>query len=261
MLKEYSSVLITGATSGIGEELAKKLASKSNKLLLTGRNKEKLQSLSKDLSQITKIETKISDLKEESSRKIILDWIEIEKPTLVINSAGFGLYGEALSHPIQETLDILKLDGEATLEITLKAADTLLKSGTSGTILNISSAAGFLVFPKFSVYAATKAFVTAVSQSLYYELKDKGISVLAFCPGVVATNFRRSAAKGKETRKQLEIELGAADTADAILRQIENKKPVMIYDWRYRFLISLSQWLPKSWQAKLMGKSIDDLIK
>ena len=180
--------LITGASSDLGIALAQALHHKGYELLLTARTQPPLP-----------FPFRAADLTQDCSP--IISWIQEECPSLIINNAGAGLYGPALSHSTQEQLDLLELNAKALLELTLEGARALQKQSKKGTILNIASAAGLFPYPTFSVYSASKGFVTTLSQALDAELKPQGIRVLVACPGQIATSFRQKASKGAFNKK------------------------------------------------------------
>jgi len=242
--------LITGATSGIGEGLAKALANKGFDLYLTGRNEEKLQSLKNELN--AKVEIFPCALEEDY--RPLLHWMEEFAPGLIINNAGFGLYGDMINHSVEEQTAIVRVNCEALLAITLKGAQLMRAKGKHGTILNISSAGGYQPFPGFAAYVASKAFVTSLSTSLHEEMSDYGINVLVSCPGRIRTNFAKRASKQPEEKKAPGYVMTLEYAVDRMIRQMETGKPVDIFDWHYRFLVHLSRWIPDQWICKLLRK-------
>ncbi len=245
--------LVTGATSGLGKALCYLLASKNIPLIISGRNEEELEEL-KQLLQVP-VTTCKADLSIPEDRKKLLALIHEYVPDLVVNNAGFGLYGEALSHTTQEQLDILEVDGKAVLEITLEAARVLKNEGKPGTILNVSSAACFYVFPGFSVYAATKGFVRQASMGLDGELKPYGIRVLTACPGQIKTAFRMRASKN-HPQKSYRHAMSTKSAAEHLWHQIQTGKRVYTFDVRYWLVILLSRLVPEPIVEKFLKKSI-----
>lgn len=243
--------LITGASSGLGKELAVQLARQGYSLILTGRNAEALNKL--DLS----VETmRLSlDLTDKKQREQLLHIIEEKRPDLVINCAGKGLYGNCLDLSIREQLDLIEINLIAVVEITLFAVKLMSKNNQKGTILNISSAASFFSFPLFAAYSASKSFVTNFSRSLHRELKGSGIDVLVSCPGMIDTPFRLRAAKREI--KQGSPSISVKKAANLLIKQIEKKKPFTIIDWRVHFLILLSRLFPNKVREEISMRSIE----
>lgn len=243
--------LITGATSGIGEALAKLLAAKKITLILTGRNQNKLEALATVLSQETKVDIVTADLGNPLERKKVLLAIQQHIPDLVINNAGFGIYGDVLSTGTSEQMNVLEVNGAALLECTLEGAHALKRAGKKGVILNMSSVAGLMPMPGMAVYGAAKAFVTSFSEAVDTELQDQGIRVLVFSPGQVATGFANRAAKRKVEKREGPL-LTVEETARRIVKQIEKCEGSVIFDWRYRLLI----WLAKAFLPTILYKKI-----
>lgn len=254
-----SLVLITGATSGIGRATAELFAEKRVNLILTGRNRIELEQLQARLSEKVKVEIVQADLAQKEERQCILDMIHGQVPDLVINNAGFGLYGDALTHSTQEQLKMLDVNGRAVLEITLEAGKTLISAKKKGVILNISSAAAFQILPTMAVYAASKTFVNHFSQALDFEFKKNGVRVLTLCPGMVDTKFQIRAG-GKMDKEQAGV-MSASFVAEQIWKQIEKLNPLVIIDWKYRFMTLISFLLPKSWIAAIVARNIAKRIK
>src|SRR5580693_8214964 len=147
--------LVTGASSGLGKALCHLLAKKGVRLIVTGRNRSKLEELHGLVH--------VADLAQ--SRDSLIKLIHEHVPDLVINNAGWGLYGDALSHTTKEQMDILEVNANAVLEISLEAARAMIKAKTEGAIVNIASGAAFFAFPTLAVYAASKAFVGSFSEA------------------------------------------------------------------------------------------------
>jgi uncharacterized protein len=238
---EYSSALVTGASSGLGKALCHLLASKGIALIITGRDLLQLQKLEQTLPSVP-ILSLAADLSDPSGRQTLRALIRERAPDLIINNAGFGLYGEALNHSLKEQLDILEVNGAALLELTLEGAKAMRDRKKRGTILNVSSAASFFPFPNFSVYAASKAFVTTLSQGLDVEFAPYGVRVLTSCPGQIITSFRSRAAKGFPQRRD-HLSMTAQKAAKLIWKQIEKQKHLQIIDWRTHLLIWVARYL------------------
>lgn len=237
--------LITGATSDLGKELAIALAKQGYRLLLTAPNAKKLNIFSGE-------NTLAADLTIKKERQKVIEWMRSYEVELIVNNAGAGLYGLALSHSIEEQLNLLTLNGEAALELCLAGAKNMIRPGI---ILNISSAAAFMPYPYFSVYSASKRFLLNFSQAFDVEMKKEGIRVLCACPGQIATSFRIKASKGR-FNKITPMTLSITKVVAALLWQMQKQKPVHIIDWRYHLLILLQKWIPTPIKNFLLIKTI-----
>jgi uncharacterized protein len=246
---KLSSALITGASSGIGEALARLLAEKGIQLIVVARNKEKLHALARDLSHLVPVEVLACDLSDADQRQTLIKAIHSRKPDLIINNAGFGRYGDVLTYDSKEMIEMVEVDVTALMEISIEGARALVSAGKEGVIMNVSSAAAFQIFPSFSVYAASKAFVNLFSESFDFEVAPLGVRVLTCCPGMVDTHFRHRAS-GDPDQKASPGSMSVDFAAKEIWRQVQKKKRLHVFDWKYRFLTGVSRLLPKSWLAK-----------
>ncbi|MCE2981933.1 MAG: SDR family NAD(P)-dependent oxidoreductase [Parachlamydia sp.] len=244
----YELALVTGATSGIGYALCRLLARQGISLLVTGRNAAQLGALQKEFPDLVH-KAFTADLSTSEGVAQIIEIIQEYSPDLVINNAGFGLYGDVLSYSMEESEKMIAVNIEAVMKLSIEAARALVSNQQKGTILNVASAAAFLTAPILAVYAASKAFVVSFSSSFDQEVKSHGVRVLAACPGMVETAFSERAGANKRHEKQGVMSVDYA--AEAIWKQILRLKPVEIIDWKVRLLICLSRCLPRKWSAAL----------
>lgn len=189
------TVLITGASFGIGYELAKIFAKEKYNLILVARNLEKLNQIKDELQNPDiQIFTIQKDLSYPNSPKELFD--EINKKGLeidiLINNAGFGLLGSFVELDLQTQLDMIQLNITSLVHLTYLVLPQMIAKN-SGKIMNVASTAAFQPGPNMAVYYATKAFVLSFSEALYAELKSKGITVTALCPGPTRTEFQKRA--------------------------------------------------------------------
>lgn len=253
----FKLALVTGASSGIGAALCRLLASKGISLIASGRNADRLQALADELKPESNVIPLTADLATQEGRKRIVDALYQYQPDLVVNNAGFGLYGEALTYETREQVEILNVNSAAVLELTLEGARAMISAEKKGVILNVSSAAAMQVFPCMAVYSASKAFVNQMSESLDFEMRSYGVRILASCPGVVLTSFRTRAA-GIENVPENTPAMSAEFAAEQIWRQIQKEKPLHVFDWKTRLATYLSRFIvPKSWVAALLTKIVE----
>ncbi|MDN4166706.1 SDR family oxidoreductase [Cytophagales bacterium LB-30] len=193
-MKEY--ILLTGASSGIGYEMAKQLASKNYNLLLVARSEDKLSQLQRDLQKQYPVEVEyfLFDLAEPNSASDLYQLVK-EKNYLVtglINNAGFGDYGNFVEMPLKKDEEMIAVNITALVGLTKLFGADMVKAG-KGRIMNVASLLSFLPFPYYSIYSATKCFVLAFTETLAAELEGTGVSVTALCPGTVETPFHTEA--------------------------------------------------------------------
>jgi uncharacterized protein len=226
--------LITGASAGIGLEFARQLAGRAQTLILVARRQTRLEELRDELRsrypQLT-IHLRKTDLTNEEQLHALGDWIEAEQMAvdLLINNAGLGDLGLFATSDSEKVERMLKVNVVALTLLTHR-----LLSGMSarkrGTIINVSSSAGFLPMAGFAVYAASKAYVTSFSEALRAELRGSGVTVTTLCPGPVHTEFNQVARRpNSEANPAPEI---AVVSVDKVVRETlaaaEKDRPLII---------------------------------
>lgn len=196
------TVLITGASSGIGLELAKEFAKDGTNLVLVARSSDKLEKLSQYLIQKYNVQVDIisKDLSQISSSKEIYDWCIQKKIEIsyLINNAGFGDFGKFAESNWEKQLMMINLNITTLTHLTHLFLPTMIKN-KFGRILNVASTAAFQPGPTMSVYYATKAFVLHFSEAISNELIGTGVTVTALCPGATESGFQ-DAAKMQESK-------------------------------------------------------------
>ncbi|MFA5459121.1 MAG: SDR family NAD(P)-dependent oxidoreductase, partial [Bacilli bacterium] len=181
-------VLITGASSGIGMEMAKYLDTLNHDLILVARQKDKLINLKEQLTRKAKIIT--VDLADEDACLQLYQAVTDEKIDILINCAGFGVYGEFAYTDLRKELDMIDINIKAT-HILTKLFLKDMKKRNKGYILNVSSLAAFQAGPLMASYYATKAYVLRMTTAIYEELRrnKSQVKISVLCPGPVATGF------------------------------------------------------------------------
>lgn len=186
------TVLITGASTGIGRELARLFAQDGAKLILTARSADKLRELANELKQKYQTESVVipMDLGDPASPKILVDEIASQglQVDILINNAGFGQFGRFHEIPLERHLSMLRLNICALTELTYRIVPQMLER-QRGNILNIGSTASFQPGPNSAVYYASKGYVLSMSEALYVECKKKNVWVSCLCPGPTRTPF------------------------------------------------------------------------
>ncbi len=190
------TVLITGASSGLGENFAEIFAKQGYHLVLVARSEDKLRHLAQRLENQYKVQSTIivQDLSLPHSAEKIYNEVKSQNIHIdvLINNAGFGKIGAFIDEKLSTITEMLNLNVTALTELTALFLPEM-KAKNSGKILNIASTAAFQSLPNFGVYAATKAYVLNFTEALHYELKDSNIAVTALCPGPTHTGFAKRA--------------------------------------------------------------------
>lgn len=186
------TVLVTGASSGIGVELARLFAANGDRLILAARREDRLRSLADELSDRHKVEVSVipCDLAKPEGAKELA--IEAGRKGLVVdvlvNNAGFGLRGKFAKLPFDRQLEMIQVNVTAPTALAGLFLPGMLARGRGG-ILNVASLAAFQAGPDMAIYYATKAFLLSFSEALYEETRGTGVTVTALCPGPVPTEF------------------------------------------------------------------------
>src|SRR5215470_5024758 len=213
----YQTALVTGASSGIGQRLAKLLAGDGRDLVIVARRTELLEALA-------------ARLREEHK-------VSVE---LLVNNAGFGSSGSFTDLPVGTAEDQIRLNVAAVVRLTHAALPGMLRRGHGG-VLNVSSVAGFVPSPGAAVYGATKAFVTSFSESLSAEVQHRGVHVTALCPGFTRTEFRDGSSSGPGGLAWLDADRVARAGLDAVAAG----RVLTVPGAQYKSVVSLTRMLPR----------------
>ncbi len=251
-----NTALITGASSGIGKELAKIHAAKGRDLILVARRLDLLKALQQELIQKYKVEVQViqKDLSMVGSSQELYD--EVVKNgwqvDYLFNNAGFGGKGAFLDRELEDDVVMVRLNVMTLLKLThLFGRD--MKARGKGKILQTASTAGFLPGPYQNTYFATKAFVVSHTKGLAHELKGTGVTVTALCPGPVATEFAQVAGFGGS--QMFDGAASAQKTAQKAYQAMEKGKTIFISELKFSFLIKvLMPVLPLSITSSIIAK-------
>ena len=245
------TVLITGATSGIGYEFSKIFMENNYDVILVGRNLEKLREL-EDFSKkkcvrayIYKFDLSLSENIDFLYKKIKT---EVGKVDILINNAGIGFNGEFNEIDWQKQLDIINVNIISLTKLTKLILKDMINE-KEGKILNVSSTGAYQPGPLISVYYASKAYVLSFSEALREEVKDKGINVVTLCPGATKTNFSKRAGKG-----DLDVAMSAEEVAECGYKALMNNKAICIPGIMNKVLVFLSKVSPTTLNAKIVKK-------
>ena len=211
-----TTALITGASVGIGLELAKQFAAHGHDLILVARNRDALEAAAGTLEGRHGIRATViqSDLADPNSPQRLFEAVMAEglRVDILVNNAGFGLGGEFAETDIDRELDMIQVNIAALTYLTKLFMQPMVLR-RSGRILNVGSTAGFQPGPLMSVYYASKAYVLSFSQALHEELRDTGVTVTCLCPGSTATEFAERAGISNSRLFTLTGVASAADVA------------------------------------------------
>ncbi len=238
--------LITGASSGLGKDMAKYLASLGWDLILVARREERLKKLQSQLK--TNVEIIILDLAQEENCYKLYELTKNKNIDLLINNAGFGLFGLTTETDLDRELEMINLNIKAVDILTKLFLQDFVKKN-EGHILNVASSAGFLAGPRLNTYYATKNYVLKFTLAIYEELRQtkSNVKISCLCPGPVATEFNKVAG-GKFN---IEEEQSARVAKYAIDKTLKNKL-IIIPGFTIRLGVFLNRFLPTKLSLRIV---------
>lgn len=243
-----SVVVLSGASAGIGAELARVFARHGHRLVLIARREERLRQLADELARGGAPAPIVLALDLEHPGAA--DTVDAELsarnlcPQFVVNNAGFGLVGKAHERDRGEQLRMIDLNIRALTDFSLRWVDALARH--QGGILNVASVAGFLPGPGSAVYYASKAYVLSFTEALHRELKRKGVRVTALCPGPVRTEFQARAGLPADEAPGL-LDVPAAQVAEAGYRGLMAGRRVVVPGGLNKVVTFLPRLVPRAW--------------
>lgn len=249
-----NTTLITGASSGIGEVFARKLAARGQNVLLVARSEDKLITLCNELGRSNSIRAQYValDLSRPESPARLFE--EVEKRAMsvdmLINNAGFGSMGEFSKLDLARELNMIDLNIKSLVELTHRFLAPMLER-KAGTIINVASTAGFQPVPFMATYAATKAFVLSFSEALWEENRPHGVHIMALCPGVTDTNFFEAARGHKPPARVSQTPEEVVETA---LRGLSRGRSHVISGWINFLMVESERLAPRSLVTRLAGR-------
>lgn len=242
--------IVTGASGGIGLEIARQLAEYNYKVTMVARSEERLTKAVASLSG-SGHQLLIADLTDIEEVNRIAEMISVYKFDVLINNAGGGNYGQFTNITLQDHLNTMQLNMNALVTLS----HSFLKTAVSGdALINVGSMLALSSLPGGAVYAGTKSFVANFSESLWYEYKPKGIFVMGFNPGAAKSDFHLNA--GKQTSDFPEFVLSSTqEVANELVAALRNRsKPRVIQGWKNRLMLFGFKFLNRKTAVNIMGK-------
>jgi uncharacterized protein len=246
--------VVTGASSGIGEGLARRLARDGRHLVLVARRKDRLETLARELgaNHGVTVDVIAADLvrpgaaeelvAEIGRRELAVDWL--------VNNAGFGTVGRFDRLPVERELEEIRLNVGVLVELTGRCLPAMIARG-KGVVMNIASMGGFAPGPYMATYAATKAFVLSFSEAIAAELRGTGVEVLCVCPGFTRTEFQDKAAVDVTGVPNFAW-MSADQVADQAVRAV-GRGPVLVNGAMNSVVTSLVRVVPRSVTSRLVA--------
>ena len=225
-----ATVVVTGASSGIGAEIARGLGRRGYPLVLVARRADRLGELAAELARDHAVRTEVLplDLGEGSARAGLVERIAQQTPVGLVNCAGFGTNGLFQSLELRRETEQVTVNALALMELTHAALPGMIARG-SGAVLNVGSIAGFQPLPDAAVYSATKAFVQTFSEAVHEGLHGTGVSCTVLCPGPVPTEWWEVAGAAVTPQSGLgPVAISAAAVAEAAIAGMLDGKRLVV---------------------------------
>lgn len=243
--------IITGASSGFGKEFTKLLVTDEtlDEIFVLSRSGDKLEALKSELGG--KIKPYIIDLSVPEKIKEFGEYLKVQNTNvkILINNAGYAKFCSYDDLSIDESLNMINLNISGVVAMGLVCIP-FMEEGSH--ILNIASQAGFQPVPYQNIYSATKSFVKNYSQALNVELKEKGISVTAVCPGWMKTNlYERGCIGARKATKRFMLMVSPEKAAKKALKDAYNNKDISIYGLHVKIAVWFTKFLPEKWIMKI----------
>jgi short-subunit dehydrogenase len=246
--------IITGASAGIGTELARVFARNGHAIVLVARRETRLKALAAELeaggAKVPLILPLDLTQRDAAARLALALQARDLEPEFIVNNAGFGLPGYAAERDRDELLNMIDLNMRALTDLSLAFIDSLKRR--RGGILNVASVAGFVPSPSSAVYYASKAYVISFSEALHRELKRAGVRVTMLCPGPVHTEFQARA--GISTGPITVFHVPSARVAEAGYRALMRGKRLVIPGIPNKLVTLLPRFAPRDWLLAATAK-------
>lgn len=257
------AALITGASSGIGEAFARKLAAGGRNLILVARSEKKLHELCDELMlrhQITAHYVAL-DLTEFEADKKLFDETERHdfEVDFLINNAGFGSMGDFAELEIERELEMISLNIMTLVALTHRYLRKMRERGRGGAVINVSSSASFQPIPFMATYAATKAFVTSFSEAIAEENRPHGIKIINLCPGPTETNFFAAA----EIKEPIQVKgmQTSEEVVETALKAVDGGKTTIVSGWTNYVGSILGTLAPNALVTRVVGNVLRPKIE
>ena len=248
----WNRALVTGASSGIGREIARQLAADGTELVVVARNEARLDVLAAEVG--VPCQVLVADLADRNELSYVEDRIRDRSDPidLLVNNAGFGFQGPFHELDLEREAAVVDVNVVALHRLAHVAARAMAEDGRGG-IVNVSSMAGFMAAPGSATYAATKAFVTSLSEAMHAELRPLGVHVSALCPGFTRTEFQ-DRANYDASKVPDRVWQSAAEVAAAGLDGVAKNRVVVVPGTTNRIGASVINALPASLRRFAVGK-------
>ncbi|MFN0061377.1 MAG: SDR family NAD(P)-dependent oxidoreductase [Myxococcaceae bacterium] len=244
------TALVTGASGGIGLEFAERLAKEGYKVTLVARNEAKLKQHANRMGPGHRVVA--ADLSRVVDAQRVAEHLRAEHYDVLVNNAGVGVYGAFAESELEPTLAMMRLN----IDSLVLLSHAFLKGARRGdALMNVASSLGLLAFPGAAVYAATKAFVTAFSEALWFENKERGVYVAGLLPGVTKTGFHSAAGGTADRAPPDAISQTSTQVVDAAMTALRRRaSPTVLTSFTNKAMVFFgTRMIPRRSMVKMMG--------
>jgi hypothetical protein len=254
---EQDVALVTGASSGIGEALARRLARDGRHLVLVARRADRLEALAREVTEQHGVKAHVipADLVQPGAGRTLLDEVARRGLTVdwLINNAGFGTLGRFDTLPVERELEEIRLNVETLVELTGRCLPGMV-ARKRGAVMNIASVGGFAPSAYMATYSATKAFVLSFSEALAVEMRGTGVQVLCVCPGFTRTEFQARAAVDVSTVPSFAW-MSSEEVADQAVAAV-GRRAVLVNGLLNSLMTSTIRFVPRGALARMVGMMV-----
>lgn len=254
-MPEKQTAFITGASSGIGAEFARQLAPKGYNLIIHGRRENLLSELAQKLQDQHNITVRVvtAELTDPVDLGKLMQVLrDTQNLSILINNAGYTTKGLFHEETLESQINIIRVHLEATIALTHTALPIMLKNN-AGTIINVSSVAGFYAAPRSVLYCSTKAFLNTFSESIHMETRDTPLKVQSLCPGFTLTDFHKKLGYDPD-HPMFKNFMSAEYVVSKSLQALQKGKVLYVPNYRYKLISMIPRLLPRKLIYRFVGK-------
>ncbi|MFO0722211.1 MAG: SDR family NAD(P)-dependent oxidoreductase [Myxococcota bacterium] len=244
------TAMVTGASGGIGLEIAERLAKEGYQLTLVARSEAKLKEHAARLGSGHRC--LVADLSVPADIQRVAEDVRASRYDVLVNNAGIGVYGLFSELPLEPTRAMVRLNVDSVVELS----HAFLAGAKSGdALLNVASTLALLAFPGAAVYSASKAFVCAFSEGLWYENKARGVYVAALLPGATKTSFHEAAGGAADAAPPASVTQAVGPVADAAMQALRQRSsPTVLTSFLNKAMVFMNtRMMPRKTMVNLMG--------
>ncbi len=249
-MAKQRKALVTGASEGIGRAFAKRLATERYAVTAVARNEARLKELMRELNSSDHT-YKVADLSTQKGTDKIAAELTKNRFNLLINNAGFGIYGAFYKADLPKLQSMTRLNCDAVVALSYAF---LREAQQDDALINVSSALAFMPMPAAGLYSATKAFVTSFSESLWYEQKKRDVYVMGLCPGLTSTNFHQRSGGTEENRPPSAITQTPEEVVEVAMDALEKRSsPTVVSGCTNSIMTGLVRVMPRKSVVSMMA--------